>query len=98
MPQIQTDVDVIDFHCHHVPANFELTAARTAPPAQRTRWDAIARKLSDEPLLIKDIQDGKLSGRVVNIPAQLIADADGRVSHDTILAINDHVAGLAARH
>ncbi len=89
---------VIDFHCHHVPQQFELTAAKTALPNQRARWDAIARKLCDEDLLLKDIREGHLSGRVVNIPAGLIADADGRVPHETIMAINDHVADLMARH
>ena len=44
------------------------------------------------------MRSGQLSGRVVNIPAGLIADADGRVSHETIVAINDHVAGLVARN
>ena len=98
MSQTQTTMEVIDFHCHHVPSRFELTAAKTAPASQRARWDAIARKLSDEDLLLKDIRDGLLAGRVVNIPAQLIADADGYVPHETIMAINDCVAELAARH
>ena len=89
---------VIDFHCHHVPARFDLTAVRMAPPSQKARWEAIARKLSDEDLLLKDVRDGKLRARVVNIPAQLIADADGCVPHDTIMATNDHVAGMVARH
>jgi predicted TIM-barrel fold metal-dependent hydrolase len=89
---------VIDFHCHHVPARFDLTAVRAAPPSQKARWEAIARKLSDEDLLLKDVHDGQLRARVVNIPVQLVADADGRVPHDTIMAINDHVAELAARH
>ena len=64
---------VIDFHKHHVPERFDLTAAKTAPPSQRARWDALARKLPDEDLLLKDIRDGELGGRVVNIPANLIA-------------------------
>jgi aminocarboxymuconate-semialdehyde decarboxylase len=100
MPMLhdRTDLKIIDFHCHHVPARFELTAAKAAPANQRARWEAIARKLSDEHLLLKDVRDGVLAARVVNIPAQLIADAEGRVPHQTIMAINDHVAGLAARH
>ena len=89
---------IVDFHCHHVPARFELTAARAAPPNQRSRWEAIARKLADENLLLQAVRDGELGARVVNIPAQLIADADGRVPHETIVAINDQVAGLVARH
>jgi aminocarboxymuconate-semialdehyde decarboxylase len=98
MPSTEAPFDIIDFHCHHVPARFEVTAARTAPANQRARWETIARKLSDEDLLLKDVRDGQLAGRVINIPAQLIADADGRVPHDTIMAINDHVADLVARH
>jgi len=98
MLQTQTISGVIDFHCHHVPSPFELTAAKFAPASQRARWEIIARKLADEDLLLKDIRDGQLSGRVVNIPTGLIADADGLVPHETIMAINDHVAGLAARH
>src|SRR5262245_41575141 len=94
----QARFGIVDFHCHHVPAQFELTAARTAPANQRARWEAIARKLADEDLLLRDVRDGELTGRVINIPAALIADADGRVPHDTIMAINDHVADLVVRH
>ncbi len=93
-----TQVKIIDFHCHHVPARFELTAARAAPPNQRARWERIARSLSDEDVLLKDIRAGLLAARVVSIPAQMIADAEGSVPHDTIMAINDHLAGLVARY
>ncbi len=88
----------IDFHAHHVPARFEVTAGHTAPANQRARWEVLARKLADEDLLLKDIHDGKIGARVVNIPAQMIADAEGRVPHETIIAANDHVAGLVARY
>jgi aminocarboxymuconate-semialdehyde decarboxylase len=91
-------LSVIDFHCHHVPARFEVTAGRFAPPSQRSRWEAITAKLADESRLMKDIDDGQLAGRVINIPAGLIADAEGIVPHDTIVAINDEVAALVARH
>jgi len=89
---------VVDFHCHHVPARFEVTAGRYAPVSQRARWDAIGKKLADESLLLKDIHEGHLAARVINIPAGLVADADGHLPHDTIVAINDHVADLVARH
>src|SRR5262245_32778431 len=79
------ELNIIDWHCHHVPARFELTALSMAPPSQRARWEAIACKLSDEDLLVKDMRDGVLGARVVNIPANLIADAKGRVAHDTIM-------------
>jgi predicted TIM-barrel fold metal-dependent hydrolase len=88
----------IDFHTHHIPARFEVTAGRTAPANQQQRWQALAQKLADEALLVKDIRDGALSARVVNIPAQLMAGADGRVPHETIVTINDELAALVARY
>ena len=91
-------IATIDFHVHHVPARYQVTATKFAPPNQRDRWEAIERKLADEDLLLKDIWDGHLAARVVNIPAGLIADANGCVPHDTIMSINDDVADLAARH
>src|SRR5262249_37595063 len=93
-----TAPSVVDFHCHHVPARFDVTAGRYAPASQRARWEAITAKLADEALLLKNIDDGHLAARVINIPAGLIADGEGRVPHDTIVAINDHVARLVARH
>ena len=94
----QSHFNIIDFHSHHIPARFEVTAARTAPASQRARWEALARTLSDENFLLKDIRDGNLGTRVVSIPAQLIADAEGRVPHETIIAMNDDLAGLVARY
>ncbi len=90
-------LDVIDFHNHHIPAKFRQTAADTFPPDQKPRWDALARKLSDEDLLLQDIRDGDISARVVNIPAALIADSSGRVPHATIMAMNDSLAAISAR-
>ena len=89
---------IVDFHCHHVPARFEVTAGRFAPATQRARWEAITAKLADEDFLMKDIEEGHLAARVINIPAGLVADADGCVPHDIIMAINDHVAELVSRH
>ncbi len=89
---------IIDFHSHHIPARFELTAARSAPATQRARWEALARKLSDEDLLLRDIREGHLGARVVSILIQLIADAEGRVPHETIMALNDDLAGIVVRH
>jgi aminocarboxymuconate-semialdehyde decarboxylase len=89
---------IIDFHCHHVPARFDLTAVRAAPPSQKARWETIARKLADEDALLEDVRNGRLRARVVNIPGQLIADADGRVPHDTLMSVNDYVANLAERY
>lgn len=91
-------LEIVDFHCHHVPPRFTLTAGLMAPPPQRPRWEAIGRKLADESLLVKDMADGALRARVVNIPLGLICDANGLVAHDTIVAVNDHMAGLVERH
>ena len=90
--------DIIDFHTHHVPARFVLTAVQAAPASQRARWQALAPKLSDEDLLLKDLREDDKSARVVNIPAALIADAEGRAPHETIMAMNDELAGLVARY
>ncbi len=89
---------IIDFHCHFIPARFEVTAAKYAPASQRARWNALARALADEDLLLKDVRDGVLAARVVSCLIQLIADADGRVLPATIMAMNDLLAELVARH
>jgi len=98
MSPSQARFDIVDFHNHHIPARFEQTAVRTAPANQRGRWEALGRRLSDEDLLLQAIRDGDIDARVVNIPAQLIADAEGRVPHETVMAMNDDLAALAARH
>ena len=94
----RTALDIVDFHCHHVPQHFGLTAALTVPADQRAKWEVIGRKLADEALLVEDMRQGHLRARVVNIPAALMADVNGLVPHRTIVAINDHVAGMVARH
>ena len=54
---------------------------RQAPTPQVARR---FRRLSDEDFLLKDIREGDIAARVVNIPAQLIADTEGCVPHETI--------------
>src|SRR3981189_3269263 len=98
MSPSHADFDIVDFHNHHIPTRFEQTAVRSAPPNQRARWEALARRLSDEDFLLKDIREGDIATRVVNIPAQLIADAEGRVPHETIGAMNDDLAALVGRY
>lgn len=89
---------VIDFHCHHVPQKFSLTTAQNFPRDQRPRWEQTNRMLSDEKHLLREVESGDLAARVVNIPAALVADAEGLVPHDNIRAMNDHMADLAVRH
>jgi predicted TIM-barrel fold metal-dependent hydrolase len=98
MSPSHADLEIVDFHCHHIPARFEQTAVRSAPANQRARWEALARRLSDEDVLLKDIRAGDVAARVVNIPAQLIADAEGCVPHETIRAMNDELAALVGRY
>lgn len=90
--------NIINFHNHHIPARLAQSVVQAAPANQRARWEALARSLSDEDLLLKDIREGDIDARVVNIPAALIADAEGRVPHETIMAMNDDLAGIVARH
>ena len=98
MSPSHADFDIVDFHSHHIPTRFEQTAVRSAPANQRARWEALARRLSDEDFLLKDIREGDIAARVVNIPAQLIADTEGCVPHETIRTMNDDLAALVGRY
>jgi len=89
---------IIDFHTHHFPAHFTQRLLEAAAPGQRERWKSISRKLTDEDLLLRDVREGAISARVVNMSPALIADAEGRVAHDTIVRLNDDLAALVARH
>ena len=89
---------VIDFHNHFMPQRLQEAVVRAAPATERPRWEGIAQRLSDEDLLLQRVHEGELSARVVNIPPALIADADGHVAHGTLMALNDDLAELVARH
>ena len=91
-------LQVIDFHNHHIPEQFKITAGLTQPASQRARWEKLAVVLADENALLQDIREGHLEARVVNIPGNLIADIEGHVPHETILAANDHLSEMTARH
>ena len=92
------DAPIIDFHNHHIPARFSQRLVQASPASERARWEVLARKLSDEDLLLQDIREGDLAARVVNMAPALIAGAEGRVTHETIMAMNDDLAALVARH
>jgi hypothetical protein len=92
---VTNDLNIIDFQNQHIPARFGEAVVQAAPANQRARWKTLARKLCDEDVLLKDIREGDITARVVNMSPALIADPDGRVPHDTILAINDDLAELA---
>jgi predicted TIM-barrel fold metal-dependent hydrolase len=90
--------DIVDFHCHHVPARFEITGGSGASSSQRARRMAMAKVLGDEALLLAEIDSGDIGARIVNAPAAQIADEHGWVPHDVIRALNDEMAALAGRH
>jgi aminocarboxymuconate-semialdehyde decarboxylase len=89
---------LVDFHNHHIPARYEQAVVDASPADQRARWKVLARRLSDEDLLLKDLREGDLTARVVNTSPALIADAQGQVPHETIVDMNDALAELVARH
>ena len=91
-------LEIVDFHCHHVPACFELTTVANSPPTQKARWAATNKLINDEALLLADIESGDISARVVNCPTAHICDADGNVPRAMIPKINDELADLQSRH
>jgi len=56
--KIPMQSQVIDFHNHHMPAAYEAQVVRAAPANQRARWELLARRLTDEDFLLKDIREG----------------------------------------
>jgi aminocarboxymuconate-semialdehyde decarboxylase len=93
-----TPLEIIDFHCHHIPSRWPPTTALAGPPDQRARWERINRLMADEAALLADIESGDIAARVVNTSTALVADADGRVPADIFEPVNDHLAELVARH
>src|SRR5690348_15752183 len=90
----QPPYDIIDFHCHHVPPRFALTTLARRTGAQRAVWERINARLAGRAALFEAIESGDLAGRVVNIPAALIAAPDGSVPGGTYRAINDTLAEI----
>jgi predicted TIM-barrel fold metal-dependent hydrolase len=86
--------EIIDFHCHHVPAGFALTTTVGRSGAHRTQWERINARVSDPAALLEAIESGDLAARVVNLPAALIAPPDGSVAGATIAAMNDRLADM----
>lgn len=88
---------IVDFHCHFMPKGFELTTLDTNPASQRARWAITNTRISDEAVLMADIDSGDLAMRVVNAPMAHICDLDGNVPFDTVRRLNDALGDLVTR-
>jgi predicted TIM-barrel fold metal-dependent hydrolase len=87
---------LIDFHSHHVPARYELTTLRNFPVSQRARWEHLNRRLADPLALTEALDEGDLSGRVVNIPTALFTDQDEVPPPALFRDVNEQLAALVA--
>lgn len=97
MSQFQGQIDIIDFHNHFMPPRLQQAVVENAPPSQRARWEGLAKKLTDEDLLMKDIRDGQIGARVVNFPIEFLS-GETRPTHETVTGMNDDLAELVGRH
>lgn len=91
------DLPIIDFHCHHVPAGMAITAVQSAQASQKARWEKTASLVSDEGLLVENIETGDIDVRVVSTPPGHVGDIHGHASFETIARLNDCLAALVAR-
>ncbi len=98
MTTARTDLDIIDFHCHHVPAVWPLAQNERAAPSERAAWQRINRRLADHSALLEAIDEGDIDGRVVNIPTALFESPEHGVADDTVRRANDLLAELVGRH
>ena len=62
------ELQIIDFHNHHVPVRFEADGGEKRAGKPARALGGHRRKLSDEELLLRDIRDGN-SRACLNIPA-----------------------------
>jgi aminocarboxymuconate-semialdehyde decarboxylase len=89
-----TAVEIIDFHCHHVPAIWPLPVNEQAGPAERDKWAGINRRLADPDALFEAIEAGDIDGRVINIPTALFAPPEAGIGDDIVRRANDMLAEL----
>lgn len=45
---MRNELNIIDFHNHHIPARFEEVVVRASPATKHVRWKTFARRLSHE--------------------------------------------------
>lgn len=89
-------LSIIDFHSHHVPSPWPLTTLQNFAPSQRARWERINARLVDRGALTAAIDDGDISGRVVNIPTALFSAGREVPAIDVFRRINDQLSEVVA--
>lgn len=89
---------IVDFHNHYVGPSFALTTLTGVPPAQRTFWEGVNRRLADPGALTSSIEGSGIAARVISTPLEFLRDADGNVQPGTSPRINDALAELVSRH
>jgi aminocarboxymuconate-semialdehyde decarboxylase len=84
-------LELIDFHCHHVPPDFTLNPLGAS---DRPKWEGIRRKLIDRAALVRAIDDGDVNSRVINIPTEQFTAPGERQPIAAIRRINDELAEI----
>lgn len=87
----------IDFHSHHIPADWQPLLPPSLAPAQRERWSRINHRIADPDALTETIDQGDLAARVVNIPTALFTSPGDTPTTETFQRVNDRLAAVIAR-
>lgn len=88
---------IIDFHSHHVPAEWTLTTTVGVPEEQKARWRRTNLRIADPRALVESIEDGDLTARVVNIPTALFSAPGEELPAETFRHVNDRLAEIVGR-
>jgi aminocarboxymuconate-semialdehyde decarboxylase len=96
-PATMTSSQIIDFHSHHIPADWTPLLPPGLPAAQQERWSRINRRIADPGALLEAIDTGDLGGRVVNIPTALFTPPGTTPSPDIFRRVNDRLAAVIER-
>ncbi|MDX5627196.1 MULTISPECIES: amidohydrolase family protein [unclassified Brenneria] len=88
---------IIDFHCHHVGAQWSALRPNFAA-SQQARWEENYRYLHSIDALLEQVDKGDLEARVINTPLAFAGGEERRVPTKIIQDINDYLAELTLRH
>lgn len=89
-------LELIDFHCHHVPAQWTPTTTRGLSGAALARWERINRRLADRAALFEFIESGDIQARVLNIPSALFTEPGATPAPEVFPRINEIMAEIVA--